>query len=80
MVTNQVKQGRTPASEGKSTDAVCGFSMVILCTSNWKSDVLQCQEALFEWAESFDTKDWDRLGKCIAPTLYVSFRVFSQHN
>lgn len=34
-------------------------------------DVIDCQAALFEWAESFDSKDWDRLSKCIAPTLYV---------
>ncbi|KAJ5508295.1 Scytalone dehydratase [Penicillium freii] len=24
-----------------------------------------CQLALFEWAESYDSKDWDRLAKCI---------------
>lgn len=35
-------------------------------------DVLGCQEALYEWAESYDSKDWDRLAKCIAPTLRVS--------
>ncbi|KAG6007655.1 hypothetical protein E4U21_005736 [Claviceps maximensis] len=33
-----------------------------------------CQAALFEWAESYDTKDWDRLSKCIAPTLHVDYR------
>lgn len=37
-----------------------------------REEVLGCQEALFEWAESYDTKDWDRLAKCIAPTLRVS--------
>lgn len=35
-------------------------------------EVLGCQAALFEWAESYDTKDWDRLSKCIAPILRVS--------
>lgn len=35
-------------------------------------DVLGCQTALFEWAESYDTKDWDRLAKCVAPTVRVS--------
>lgn len=35
------------------------------------SDIISCQAALFEWAESFDTKDWTRLAGCIAPTLYV---------
>ena len=29
------------------------------------------QHALFEWADSYDSKDWDRLAKCIAPTLRV---------
>jgi Scytalone dehydratase len=36
-----------------------------------QKDVLGCQAALYEWAESYDTKDWDRLSKCIAPTLRV---------
>jgi scytalone dehydratase len=38
------------------------------------ADVLDCQSAMFEWAESFDTKDWDRLSKCLAPTLYLDYR------
>ncbi|KAI3545139.1 scytalone dehydratase [Colletotrichum abscissum] len=37
-------------------------------------DVSGCEAALFEWAESYDTKDWDRLAKCIAPTLYIDYR------
>ncbi|KAF2024552.1 putative scytalone dehydratase [Setomelanomma holmii] len=37
-------------------------------------DVLECQAAAFEWAESFDSKDWDRLSACLAPTLYVDYR------
>ncbi|CRG86684.1 Scytalone dehydratase [Talaromyces islandicus] len=37
-------------------------------------DVLGCQVAVFEWAESFDSKDWDRLLKCLAPTLHVDYR------
>ncbi|KAL4757005.1 scytalone dehydratase arp1 [Aspergillus foveolatus] len=32
-----------------------------------------CQRALFEWAESYDSKDWDRLAKCIAPTLHINY-------
>ncbi|KAF4536146.1 Short-chain dehydrogenase/reductase SDR [Lasiodiplodia theobromae] len=35
-------------------------------------DVAGCSAALFEWAESYDTKDWDRLRKCVAPTLRAS--------
>ena len=36
-----------------------------------QKDVLGWQAALYEWAESYDTKDPDRLSKCIAPTLRV---------
>ncbi|KAK1035947.1 hypothetical protein LTR74_018867, partial [Friedmanniomyces endolithicus] len=36
-------------------------------------DTVACQAAAFEWAESFDTKDWERLSRCIAPTLYVDY-------
>ncbi|KAL8792416.1 MAG: hypothetical protein Q9195_005030 [Heterodermia aff. obscurata] len=38
--------------------------------------VLGCQAALYEWAESYDTKDWARLSKCIAPTLRIDYRAF----
>ncbi|KAH8785997.1 putative scytalone dehydratase [Diaporthe sp. PMI_573] len=37
-------------------------------------DVLACQAALYEWAESFDTKDWDRLRANLAPKLRVDYR------
>ncbi|GIJ81552.1 dehydratase AgnL8 [Aspergillus pseudoviridinutans] len=39
-------------------------------------EVTGCQRALFEWADSYDTKDWDRLKKCIAPTLRIDYRSF----
>ncbi|KAF2238269.1 putative scytalone dehydratase [Viridothelium virens] len=39
-------------------------------------DILGCQATLYEWAESYDTKDWDRLSKCIAPTLRIDYRAF----
>ena len=32
---------------------------------------LGLNHALFEWADSYDAKDWERLSKCIAPTLRV---------
>ncbi|RYP41570.1 hypothetical protein DL767_000912 [Monosporascus sp. MG133] len=35
-----------------------------------------CQAALYEWVESYDTKDWDRLSKCIASTLRIDYRAF----
>ncbi|RYP17205.1 hypothetical protein DL765_004661 [Monosporascus sp. GIB2] len=34
------------------------------------------QRALFEWADSYDSKNWDRLRECIAPTLRVDYRSF----
>ncbi|KAK4248224.1 Scytalone dehydratase [Corynascus novoguineensis] len=37
-------------------------------------DIFGCQRVLFEWAESFDTKDWPRLADCVAPTLYIDYR------
>ncbi|KAL9114699.1 MAG: hypothetical protein Q9227_001377 [Pyrenula ochraceoflavens] len=39
-------------------------------------DMLGCKAACFEWADSYDTKDWDRLSKCIAPTVRVDYRSF----
>ncbi|KAF2133648.1 putative scytalone dehydratase [Dothidotthia symphoricarpi CBS 119687] len=39
-------------------------------------DVLGCQAAMFEWTESYDSKDWARLAKCIAPVLRVDYRAF----
>jgi scytalone dehydratase len=32
--------------------------------------------ACYEWADSYDSKDWDRLAKCIAPTLLIDYRSF----
>lgn len=34
-------------------------------------DYLGLSAAAFEWADSYDSKDWDRLRKCIAPELRV---------
>ncbi|KAI0469981.1 putative scytalone dehydratase [Xylariaceae sp. FL0804] len=36
-------------------------------------DVLQCQAMLYEWAESYDTKDAERLVKCVAPTVRIDY-------
>ncbi|KAF1825493.1 Scytalone dehydratase [Dissoconium aciculare CBS 342.82] len=35
-----------------------------------------CMAAVYEWADSYDSKDWTRLSKCIAPTLRVDYRSF----
>ncbi|KAM5440303.1 Dehydratase AgnL8 [Microsporum canis] len=39
-------------------------------------EVTGCQRALFEWADSYDTKDWERLKKVAAPTLRIDYRSF----
>jgi len=39
-------------------------------------EYIGCTEAAFEWADSYDSKDWDRLRKCIAPTLRVRYPCF----
>jgi hypothetical protein len=41
------------------------------------TDFLGLNTCLYEWADSYDSKDWDRLRKCIAPTLRVSSLQFS---
>ncbi|KAG8157078.1 hypothetical protein KVR01_013068 [Diaporthe batatas] len=40
------------------------------------SDYLGLNAALFEWADSYDAKDWKRLSRCIAPTLRIDYRSF----
>lgn len=42
---------------------------------SWE-DYQGCLNAYFEWADSYDTKDWDRLSKIIAPTLRIDYRSF----
>lgn len=39
----------------------------------WESDYLTLSEITFEWGDSYDCKDWMRLGAILAPTLMVSF-------
>lgn len=38
--------------------------------------MLGCMAACFNWADSYDTKDWKRLETCIAPTLIIDYRSF----
>lgn len=40
------------------------------------SDYLGLNAALFEWTESYDSKNWDRLRACIAPTMRIDYRSF----
>jgi scytalone dehydratase len=35
------------------------------------AEYLGVTEAALEWADSYESKDWGRLRKCIAPTLRV---------
>ncbi|RDW91804.1 scytalone dehydratase [Coleophoma crateriformis] len=39
-------------------------------------DLLGLQAAVYDWADSYDSKDWDRLRTVIAPTLIVDYRSF----
>ncbi|KAK5690380.1 hypothetical protein LTR97_012248 [Elasticomyces elasticus] len=39
-------------------------------------DVIGCQTAMLEWAESYDTKDWVRFVENASPTLYIDYRNF----
>ncbi|KAI4212279.1 MAG: hypothetical protein LQ351_004992 [Letrouitia transgressa] len=43
---------------------------------------LAVNELAFEWAQSYDTKDWDRLRSILAPTLTVNYGGVNeaQHN
>ncbi|GAQ06010.1 probable scytalone dehydratase [Aspergillus lentulus] len=36
-------------------------------------DYLALKKVLFDWADSYDAKDWDRLRSIIAPTLTVDY-------
>lgn len=40
------------------------------------SDYLGLNAALFEWAESYDSKNWARLRACVAPTMRIDYRSF----
>ena len=39
--------------------------------ANVTTDYMGVCTAYFEWADSYDTKDWERLRKIVAPTLRV---------
>lgn len=39
-------------------------------------DYLGLNAALYEWAESYDSKDWSRLAACVAPTMRIDYRSF----
>jgi scytalone dehydratase len=38
------------------------------------ADYLELRNVAFEWAESYDTKDWDRLERCLGPSIRLDFR------
>jgi len=39
-------------------------------------DYVGLTTAAYEWADSYDSKDWERLRRCIAPTLRIDYRSF----
>jgi len=42
---------------------------------SWE-DYQGCLRAYWEWAESYDSKDWPRLRKIVAPTVRIDYRSF----
>lgn len=43
--------------------------------TNWRQlDYLEIRNAAFEWSESYDLKDWERLQKILAPSVRLDFR------
>lgn len=54
-----------PTFEGTFAESVVGND-----ADKWL-DITACETVLFEWAESYDGKDWERLERCIAPSLRV---------
>ncbi|TVY86692.1 Scytalone dehydratase, partial [Lachnellula willkommii] len=38
------------------------------------SDYLELNNVAYEWASSYDTKDWTRLRRCLAPSITLDFR------
>ncbi|KAF2857129.1 scytalone dehydratase [Piedraia hortae CBS 480.64] len=39
-------------------------------------DMQACMGVVYDWAESYDSKDWKRLSTIIAPTLRIDYRSF----
>lgn len=64
------KNSKQPSPEGKPKHVIeignMGFNQDL-----YNKDVIACHAVAFEWAESFDSKDWDRLSSCVASSLYV---------
>ncbi|KAI9660351.1 MAG: hypothetical protein M1821_009701 [Bathelium mastoideum] len=63
-----------------STDiATSGLSSRTICEGHHNSDrsnldYLAMRNIAFEWSESYDNKDWERLRKILAPAVRLDFR------
>ena len=44
-----------------------------LLPSECVAESQDCIELTFEWANSYDTKDWDRLASILAPTVRINY-------
>ncbi|KAH8928662.1 Scytalone dehydratase [Atractiella rhizophila] len=42
-------------------------------------EFIACTGAMTEWAMSFDTKDWNRLRSCIAPSIRIVYKFLDKH-
>ena len=57
-----------------------GYSNIPRPRTDKTAEYLGVTEAAFEWADSYDSKDWERLKKCIAPTLRVRCQPATETN
>lgn len=62
--------------DGKLTDVLIHASLLLCCPckrSIWftRIEYLSLSEIAFEWGDSYDEKDWNRLRKILAPTMMV---------
>lgn len=73
-------EGTPNGGEGKEVIRRGRWSSTATVTdTRTATDFLGLTAACFEWAESYDSKDWERLRRCIAPELRVSAAVPELH-
>lgn len=48
--------------------------MEILYSPIDRSDYIALRNLAFDWAEAYDTKNWDQLRQCLAPSTFLDFR------
>ncbi|KAL5614501.1 hypothetical protein BROUX41_004604 [Berkeleyomyces rouxiae] len=71
-----VAQSNTMTETATSAMTTSSAPMVTSPKAVSFEDYCGLNTALYEWADSYDSKDWDRLRRVIAPTLRVDYRSF----